>query len=93
MRECDLVTDGRDACEGAYYSAVIEILHLFNMPVKVNDGSHSIHNDLYVSYGEQTNASYLDVFKEIFNKSGQQGHYNMMMGIENNHEENVVTTA
>ncbi len=72
---------------------MIEILHLFNMPVKVNDGSHSIHNDLYVSYGEQTNASYLDVFKEIFNKSGQQGHYNMMMGIENNHEENVVTTA
>ncbi|WP_292822304.1 hypothetical protein [Methylophilus sp.] len=46
-----------------------------------------------MSYGEQTNASYLDVFKEIFNKSGQQGHYNMMMGIENNHEENVVTTA
>lgn len=59
----------------------------------VNDGSHSIHDDLYVSYGEQTNASYLDVFKEIFNKSGQQGHYNMMMGIENNHEENVVKTA
>ena len=23
--ECDLVTDGRDACEGAYYSAVVEI--------------------------------------------------------------------
>jgi len=59
----------------------------------VNDGSHSIHDDLYVSYGEQTNASYLDVFKEIFNRAGQQGHYNMMMGVENNPEENAVATA
>lgn len=56
----------------------------------VNDGSHSIHDDLYVSYGEQTNESYLDVFKKIFKRSRQQGHYNMMMGIENNHEENAV---
>jgi wobble nucleotide-excising tRNase len=59
----------------------------------VNDGSHSIHDDLYISYGEQTNDSYLEVFKEIFKRSRQQGHYNMMMGIENNHEGNAVESA
>lgn len=57
----------------------------------VNDGSHSIHDDLYVSYGEQTNESYLNVFKEVFKRSEQEGHYNMMMGIENNTENEAVT--
>ena len=47
----------------------------------VNDGSHSIHDDLYVNHGEQTNESYIRVFKEIFDKADQLGHYNMMMGI------------
>jgi wobble nucleotide-excising tRNase len=48
----------------------------------VNDGSHSIHDDLYINHGEQTNETYLNVFKEIFDKAGQIGHYNMMIGIE-----------
>ena len=56
----------------------------------VNDGSHSIHDDLYVSYGEQTNENYLNVFKEVFKRSQQEGHYNMMMGVENNTENEVV---
>ncbi|MBF7682594.1 AAA family ATPase [Acinetobacter sp. B5B] len=46
----------------------------------VNDGSHSIHDDLYINHGQQTNESYLTVFKEIFCKSGQLGHYEMMTG-------------
>lgn len=45
----------------------------------VNDGSHSIHDDLYINHGEQTNESYLRVFKEIFNKSGHYAHYEMMV--------------
>lgn len=49
----------------------------------VNDGSHSIHDDLYVNFGIQTNESYLQVFKLIFERSEQMGHYNMMMGVEN----------
>lgn len=47
----------------------------------VNDGSHSIHDDLYINHGEQTNESYLIVFKGIFEKARQLGHYNMMMGL------------
>lgn len=47
----------------------------------VNDGSHSIHDDLYINHGEQTNEAYLRVFRDIFNKANQLGHYNMMVGV------------
>ncbi|HBC7460609.1 TPA: AAA family ATPase [Proteus mirabilis] len=47
----------------------------------INDGSHSIHDDLYINHGEQTNEAYLRVFRDIFDKAGQIGHYNMMKGI------------
>lgn len=53
----------------------------------VNDGSHSVHDDLYISHGSQTNESYLQVFKQIFAHSGQEGHYNMMMGINHSNLE------
>ncbi|WP_082628941.1 AAA family ATPase [Alishewanella sp. WH16-1] len=46
----------------------------------VNDGSHSIHDDLYINQGAQTNTAYLQVFKNIFVRAGQVGHYNMMVG-------------
>lgn len=46
----------------------------------VNDGSHSIHDDLYINHGEQTNEVYLRVFRNVFDKAGQIGHYNMMTG-------------
>ena len=48
----------------------------------VNDGSHSIHDDLYVNHGEQTNEAYLRVFRDIFDKADQLGHYNMMVGYQ-----------
>jgi wobble nucleotide-excising tRNase len=46
----------------------------------VNDGSHSVHDDLYVSNGDTAVESYLRIFKEIFEKSGHIAHYQMMMG-------------
>ncbi len=46
----------------------------------VNDGSHSIHDDLYINHGTQTNETYLRVFHDIFKRSGQIGHYLMMSG-------------
>ncbi|KAF7787208.1 hypothetical protein PRUB_a4384 [Pseudoalteromonas rubra] len=52
----------------------------------VNDGSHSIHDDLYINHGEKANAAYLRVFQKIFDKAQQSGHYRMMMGI---HDESV----
>lgn len=47
----------------------------------VNDGSHSIHDDLYINHGEQANEAYLRVFRSVFEKAGQGAHYNMMIGI------------
>ncbi|GIU01994.1 AAA family ATPase [Shewanella morhuae] len=47
----------------------------------VNDGSHSIHDDLYINHGGQTNKAYLSVFRSIFINAHQIGHYKMMMGI------------
>ena len=46
----------------------------------VNDGSHSVHDSLYVSIDSSMVESYLRVFKQIFAKTGQIAHYEMMMG-------------
>lgn len=46
----------------------------------VNDGSHSVHDDLYVSNADMTVETYLQIFKEIFEKTEHLAHYNMMMG-------------
>lgn len=48
----------------------------------VNDGSHSAHDECYVSPHEGQVESYLAVFKRIFEVSGHGAHYDMMMGIE-----------
>lgn len=46
----------------------------------MNDGSHSIPDDLYIdSYSESPN-KYKEVFKAIFVNTGNEEHYNMMMG-------------
>lgn len=46
----------------------------------VNDGSHSVHDDLYVSNADTTVEIYLQIFKEIFEKTDHIAHYNMMLG-------------
>lgn len=52
----------------------------------INDGSHSIYDDLYINHGEQTNETYLRVFRSIFEKTKQLGHYNMMTGFVNEND-------
>ncbi len=46
----------------------------------VNDGSHSVHDSLYVSIDSSMVENYLRVFKQIFEKTGHIAHYKMMMG-------------
>lgn len=48
----------------------------------VNDGSHSTHDDLYVSSDSATVDAYLGVFRRIFEETGHTQHYHMMMGTE-----------
>jgi wobble nucleotide-excising tRNase len=45
----------------------------------VNDGSHSAHDDLYISTHESQVATYLTVFKRIFEQENHGAHYRMMM--------------
>ncbi len=47
----------------------------------INDGSHSINDDLYVELQDRTIEAYKKVFKDIFVLTNHEGHYNMMMNI------------
>ena len=49
----------------------------------INDGSHSIADDLFIENQESTNNKYFDVFKKIFSETGHESHYYMMMGNDN----------
>lgn len=45
----------------------------------INDGSHSISEDLYVESNLDIASRYLSVFKSIFEKKNHLAHYSMMM--------------
>jgi len=47
----------------------------------INDGSHSINDDLYIELQDQTAENYKKVFKDIFTHTNHIGHYNMMFGV------------
>lgn len=46
----------------------------------INDGSHSINDDLYIEYQDETIEKYMNVFRRIFIETKHEEHYNMMMG-------------
>lgn len=46
----------------------------------LNDGSHLVNDDLFVSCDPGQVERYLEVFQRIFEVSGHEGHYKMMMG-------------
>ncbi len=47
----------------------------------INDGSHSIPDDLYIDSYTDSIDRYKQIFREVFVKMGHGAHYNMMMGI------------
>lgn len=52
----------------------------------VNEGSHTLPDDLYIEAPDGTIVKYLKVFQDIFKHTENIGHYNMMMGITNEAE-------
>ena len=58
----------------------------------INDGSHSINDDLYVELQDRTIEYYKKVFKDIFKKTNHLGHYNMMIGIVDEINPEIVLT-
>ena len=53
----------------------------------INDGSHSIPDDLHIDSYTDAVPKYHAVLKKIFENSGHLSHYNMMMGIKKSEEE------
>lgn len=47
----------------------------------INEGSHTLPDDLYIESPDDTIEKYLVIFRKIFEYSHNKGHYNMMMGI------------
>ncbi len=46
----------------------------------VHDGSHYAYDDFYIAIDDAMVNAYLNVFKAIFEKTGHEAHYKMMMG-------------
>lgn len=45
----------------------------------INEGSHTIPDDLFVELQDNTTENYLEVFQKIFEETNQIEHFNMMM--------------
>jgi wobble nucleotide-excising tRNase len=56
----------------------------------INDGSHSIPDDLFIEAQEDTSEKYLKIFEDIFTLTDHKGHYDMMMEIEKEQIEEAV---
>ncbi|PKP33551.1 MAG: hypothetical protein CVT99_00980 [Bacteroidetes bacterium HGW-Bacteroidetes-16] len=52
----------------------------------VNEGSHTLPDDLYIEAPDGTIVKYLKVFQDIFKHTKNIGHYNMMMGVSSEPE-------
>lgn len=48
----------------------------------VNEGSHTLPDDLFIELQDGVITKYLSVFESIFKLTGNTGHYNMMMQLE-----------
>lgn len=48
----------------------------------INDGSHSIPDDFYYDSHVASPEKYKEIFHKVFTVTGNEAHYNMMMGIE-----------
>lgn len=52
----------------------------------INDGSHSINDDLFIELQDRTIEMYKKVFRDIFVLTNHEGHYNMMMNFKEESE-------
>ena len=52
----------------------------------INDGSHTIPDDLYYDGNSDSIDKYKMVFKRVFEVTGNKSHYDRMMGIQDKTE-------
>lgn len=59
----------------------------------VNDGSHSLPDDLFVEISDDQLNRNMAVFKDIFYKMGQEAHYEMMMQMKEKEDESCINNV
>ena len=62
------------------FSAIEEKMICRSLLSWINDGSHTIPDDLYIDSYTDSIDRYKQIFKEVFIKMGHEAHYKMMMG-------------
>lgn len=45
----------------------------------INDGSHTIPDDLFIAQHDATTEKFFEVFNKIFVETGHEAHFNMMI--------------
>ena len=78
---------GKDASLVGYFSEPEDQMIARSLIAWINDGSHSIPDDLYIDSYTDSVPKYKDVFRRIFYESGNKAHYDMMMKISDESEE------
>lgn len=63
------------------FSTIEEKLICCSLLSWINDGSHTIPDDLYIDSYTDSIDRYKEIFKEVFIKMGHESHYKMMMGV------------
>lgn len=76
----------RDDCLLKKFENSEEMMIAKSLLYWINDGSHSIPDDLFIDLGTDIVPRYNKVFKDLFVKSGHLAHYNMMMGYNESDE-------
>lgn len=80
-----LLGGGRDSYIKGKFDTVEEQTICESLFYWINDGSHSIPDDLFVGSYTDSSEKYKEIFYQIFKKTGHEAHYNMMMGIEDDY--------
>ena len=75
---------GKDESLLAHFETAEDQMIARSLLYWINDGSHSIPDDLHIDSYTDSVPKYRNVFKEIFKVSGHLSHYNMMMKVDDN---------
>lgn len=74
-----MLGNGKEAFIEARFDSAEDAMICKSLFYWINDGSHMITDDLYIDSYTDSIDRYKEVFKQIFIKTGNEAHYNMMM--------------
>ena len=83
---------GKDESLLAHFETAEDQMIARSLLYWINDGSHSIPDDLHIDSYTDSVPKYRNVFKEIFKVSGHLSHYNMMMKVDDDNASDTKTS-